>query len=175
MQRFTNSILAALDSRNWYGALTLALALPDICGWLENPKVSSRARCIAWWNKFLIAKYTSKVGANYDETVFLNGNDFYALRCAYLHQGGDDITDQNARYIINKFMFVAPKENIYFHCNTKINDVHETLQLQVDVFCRDICFGVEQWILQNASDVEIVRRINEELIIIHDLSGGIIF
>ena len=32
MKRFTNSIIIALQVENWYGALTLALTLPDICG-----------------------------------------------------------------------------------------------------------------------------------------------
>ena len=41
MQRFTSAIEQALADKNWYGALTLALTLPDICGKMENPQERS--------------------------------------------------------------------------------------------------------------------------------------
>lgn len=32
MKRFTDSIRNALSNKDWYGALSTALTLPDVCG-----------------------------------------------------------------------------------------------------------------------------------------------
>ena len=37
MERFTTSIEGSLRTGNWFAALFLALALPDICAALEQP------------------------------------------------------------------------------------------------------------------------------------------
>lgn len=65
-----------------------------------------------------------------------------AIRCAYLHEGSDDISAQRAQEAIEKFLFVAPlsQDNI-IHCN----QINTKLQLQVDIICEDIKQGVLAW------------------------------
>lgn len=142
MEHLTRAVQDAVGQRNWYAALTLALALPDIAGWLEDPSAGSMRRYVRWCGDYLAPKYTSLLGPGRKEHVFLGGEDCYALRCAFLHEGGDDVTQQRARKALEQFLFIAPpKDGGTIHCNQS-NDL---LQLQVDIFCTDVCDGVREW------------------------------
>src|SRR5260221_10862247 len=108
MQDLVTSVRNAIAQGNWYAALSLALALPDICGFLESPNDGSQRRYVAWCNQFLSPRYTHAIGPNRDQHVFLSGQDCYALRCAFLHEGSDDVTRQRARQALESFVFVEP-------------------------------------------------------------------
>lgn len=168
MQRFVTAIRKSIDEQNWFAALFLALAVPDICGALEQLPTGKRgkieARYCKWFNKYL-KKYDPD--SSYDiisvhspehlsslndqdisflKTPFpkskpprqdnpFTAQDCYRFRCKCLHQGllmkqGDE-----------KFIFIEPppRKNIV-HGNSV-----GLYQLQIDVFCEDICLGVEQW------------------------------
>src|SRR6266851_8533311 len=115
MNRFITAIRNATAQRNWYAALVTALALPDICGFLESPNVGSQQRYIRWFNQYLLGRYTGLVGE--ESHVFLSGEDCYALRCSYLHEGGDNIMRQRARAALESFRFVAPRPGFTVHNN----------------------------------------------------------
>lgn len=146
MERYTRSIEKALKDKNWYAALALALALPDICANVCSPNEGSQKRYVKWYNRYLLPKYTRYVGPDKEETVFLVGEDCYALRCALLHEGSHDITEQRARKVVEDFSFVVPPEGWTVHMNQNNN----SLQLQVDVFCKDVCEAVRQWLAENS-------------------------
>jgi hypothetical protein len=152
MVRFTTSVLSAIQQKNWYSALTLSLTLPDICGKLESPTSKSGERYIAWWNKYLLEKYT----------IFLSGSDAYALRCAYLHEGGDDVSEQKAQDALTRFIFREPPgNNNIVHCNLHVIThpvITSALQLQVDIFCADICEGVNKWSVDTKDNKDIQKR-----------------
>jgi hypothetical protein len=156
MHRFTSAVRSSIKERNWYSALIAALILPDVCGCLEDPKKKSQARYSDWWDAYLKKTYTMKQGH-----VFLSGGDAYALRCACLHEGSDDITEQRAREMLAKFAFIEPPAAGSIHCNQK----GSTLQLQVDRFCEDICAGVEQWVADVKDKAEVQERINSMLLV----------
>ena len=125
----------ALRDGNWYSALALALTLPDICGRLESPSQRSQARYEAWWNSWVEPAYATSSGG------LLGGGDAYALRCAVLHEGRDDILAQKAREAIERFIFVAPTSDD----DPDYNLVNGVLVLRVDVFCLSVCAGVDEW------------------------------
>lgn len=156
MERFTEAVLLALNNQNWYGALLIAITLPDICGSLENPNTKkSKEHYVNWYDRYLLEKYTS------GGTVFLSGDDCYAFRCSYLHQGVDDITMQKARKIYDRFHFVIPYNGCHIHRNYGEYEGTYILQLQVDIFCMDICAGVDKWVkevVNNSSDIQ--ERVN---------------
>nr|WP_313091612.1 hypothetical protein [Moraxella sp. CTOTU48268] len=155
MNNFTNALRKSLDTENWYAVLFISLTLPDICGKIDEPSLGSKARTINWYNKYLKPTYTSAVGAERQEHVFLTGSDFYALRCAYLHEGSDDITTQRAREILEKFKFVQPTTSgIFIHRNTK----HTTLQLQVSEFGAEVLNAVETWLSDISDDTEKMNK-----------------
>jgi len=120
MERFLNSIEMSISNENWYGALTLALSMPDICANITNPDMGSKARYINWYNKYMKEKYTSFVGPEKTEHIFLCAEDCYALRCSFLHEGGDNIENQRAREVLNSFHFTIPRQGFTVHENQKI-------------------------------------------------------
>ncbi|ENS4826508.1 hypothetical protein ACE1FV_005385, partial [Klebsiella pneumoniae] len=98
------------------------------------------------------------------------GADFYALRCAYLHEGSDDVTTQKARQHIDKFRFIQPlTDGLCIHNNKN----HNTLQLQVDEFGKDIIKAVRNWLDDIKDDpakkAEVDSLLNIEMI---DISKG---
>ena len=167
MQHLIDAVHAALDQQNWYAALMTALTLPDICGDLEEPGSQSGQRYRAWFDRYLAERYVARgmpqpmpspdgtrtmiVEA---DVVFLSALDCYVLRCAYLHNGSFDVTGQRKRDVLDGFIFVAPRPYVRQHCN-RINDA---LQLQVDVFCRELTDGVKKWLDDVAGNAAVQQR-----------------
>jgi hypothetical protein len=63
MQHFIDSVYLSLQTRNWYGALSLSLTLPDICGKIEYPQYEkkSQKRYISWFDNYVGEKYKMKL------------------------------------------------------------------------------------------------------------------
>jgi hypothetical protein len=151
MQQLIDSIESSINAENWYAALILALTLPDIAGKIDNPDSGSNKRYADWFDKYVGDKYKSKIGASQVDHTFLSGNDCYALRCSFLHEGKSEITDQPARDILDDFVFVVPRKSFTIHCNQS-TDGSQKLQLQVDIFCVDIIKGLMQWLKDIEND-----------------------
>ena len=172
MKRFLHSIDLAIGAHDWYGALSTALTLPDICGRIEAPDQGSKLRYIDWFNRYLLHQYSATVGANGNIHVFLHGEDCYALRCSYLHEGGGTIVEQRARRALDSFHFITPPVNgNLVHMNQNGN----VLQLQVDIFCQDMCTAVDRWLTGVViGNAELEGRLRS-LLEIRDSSKGILF
>jgi hypothetical protein len=140
MNQFTDAVERSLQSCNWYAGLIVALSLPDIAGWVDNPMQGSKVRYSAWFERFVSPAYTRQVGGAPHR--FLSGEDCYALRCSLLHEGRHETSHQRSRDALNRFQFIAPQLGMTIHCN----QVGTRLQLQVDIFCRDICAGIAAWV-----------------------------
>ena len=172
MKRFIRSIDIALKARDWYGALSTALILPDICGRIEAPEQVSKARYIDWFNKYLLPHYTGQIGPERKTHVFLHGEDCYALRCSYLHEGGGTIVEQRARKALDSFHFITPPPN---GNSVHMNQSGNVLQLQVDIFCRQMCAAVEKWMKEVVKGNAKLEKRLENLLEVHDSNKGIIF
>ena len=149
MNQLIESLERALNCRNWYAALFIALSLPDICVSATQPR-TSRKGYAEWFDAYVQPKYSIQPPTRMP-TRFLSGNDCYAFRCAFLHEGMGNITGQSARESLNSFIFVAPMPNgLCLHNNMKImlsadGSEMRILQLQVDLFSKEIIAGVEDW------------------------------
>ncbi|MGM0654058.1 MAG: hypothetical protein ACQETR_01855 [Thermodesulfobacteriota bacterium] len=156
MKTFIGSIRFAVANENWYGALIIALILPDICGKIEFPTKSTNKRYPEWFDKYVIQNY--ELGNCYQKggTIFLTGKDCYALRCSLLHEGHQDLRNQKANETLQKIHFVVPESEKNRH---KINFSNIEFQLEVDKFCLDICAGAEKWL----SDVSINQEIQDRM------------
>lgn len=159
MQELINAVQISLQNKNWYSALFIALSLPDICSKLENPTQKSQARYILWFNKYLIDKYTFEVGAEHEKFIFLTGEDFYALRCACLHEGRDDITKQKCQKVLNNFKFTTGLS----HKNYLDSGTNRILQISVQLFCKEICAGTEQWLKDVAANQTVQNEMSKML------------
>lgn len=162
MKRLIDSVESSIKTKNWYAALIVVLTLPDIAGKIDNPRANSGKRYADWFNKYVGDRYRSEIGPDKTEHVFLSGNDCYALRCSFLHEGKSDITHQRAREILENFEFVAPPKGTILHCNQTNN----RLQLQVDIFCFDIIGGLKKWIEEISKDFEKLSTLNNLVTII---------
>jgi hypothetical protein len=91
----------------------------------------------------------------------MTGNDCYALRCAYLHQGLDDVSTQRVEKVLSGFIFSEPPTS----GDTHRNQFNNVLQLQVDVFCRELCDGVIAWLTEVADDGKIQNAIAKLMMI----------
>lgn len=140
MEELLSSLILSVESKNWHAALLAALTLPDICGSFDKQESENiKESYIKWFDMYLLKKYTAYVGANHEEHIFLNGDDCYALRCCYLHQGSGDISKARARKALNNFIFVEPNNMISMHRNYFARSLEDgtliqTLQLRVDIF-----------------------------------------
>jgi hypothetical protein len=171
MEHLLRAVETAVVQQNWYAALTTALALPDICAWVENPSVGSRARYVAWFDRFLRPLYTKRVGASQEEMTFLTGDDCYALRCAFLHEGRDDVTEQKAQDVVERFEFTVAPPGWVVHCNMSM--VGGKLQLQVDQFCAEIVGAVRAWFTTVLGRPDVQSRLLT-LLRLHDVNGNVI-
>jgi hypothetical protein len=170
MKRFTNSIRTALQARDWYGALTTALTLPDICGRMETPNEGSNHRYARWFSKWVEPLYMMESFG--EKHVFLSGNDCYALRCSLLHEGGENIEEQRAKEALENFHFIEPPAN-----GNSIHKIqsNQSLLLQVDIFCNDIADAVDRWVASDTANTPEITDRMEGLLLIRDVSGGLQF
>lgn len=155
MKTFIDSIKLAVSNENWYGALFIALIIPDICGKIEFPIKHTNKRYPEWFDKYVRHKYEFGDCFQEDGTIFMTGEDCYALRCALLHEGHQDLRTQKANEKIQRIDFVVPKSGINRH---KINASNIEYQLEVDKFCLDICAGAEQWLRDVSRNQEVQDR-----------------
>lgn len=169
MIRFIEAVEKSIEDKNWYAALGLALMLPDMCGKIEDPDLGSQARYVKWFDEFLLHLYVHTDGA-----VSLSGDDCYALRCAFLHEGTGSIEDQKARDVLEGFHFVEPAANCCLHRNhTKSGGAKRwSLQLQVDLFCQDVCNAARAWRAKHHRNPQIQKRL-KMLLTIQSMKTGI--
>jgi len=153
MDRFVQSIENSVKTENWYAALVLVLTIPDICGWVETPIVGSQKRYEAWFEKYLLPTYKSPFHGS--DFTFLSGSDCYALRCAFLHEGTDEILRQRARDVVSRFAFSTTGSHRCMFENV--------LLLNVQMFCAEVCAGTRQWIRDVSANPDAQSRLNELL------------
>ena len=79
----------------------------------------------------------------------------------------DWILHQRARQALDRFHFVQPPVGGLIHCN----QFDEVLQLQVDIFCEDVCKATDLW-LSDVDDGAEVQKQMAMLMNIQDLGDG---
>lgn len=119
----------ALGAELYYLALTLSLTLPDICAALESDNGEATGpRYKRWYNTYLAPRYPN-----------LTDVDCYSLRNGIVHQGR--LGHPKSQYDYVAFTFVKQANVAVFHGNIAI----DVLQLDVRIFCNDICSAVREW------------------------------
>ena len=149
VDRLLADLEKSLDNDCYFAALSLALALPDICGRAEYPELSSysKKRYIQWYDKY-IGKYEKppKESENDEDMPYLSGEVIYQLRCSLLHQGVPDIDKGNIKAQENKidhFSLVVQKKNDFdAYCdaasvcrNNESPDKERSYRINVRRFC----------------------------------------
>jgi len=150
VKRFIDSIEKSVAIENWYAAVGLALAIPDICGWLDSGSMKSHERYELWFDKYLRTAYKHPFQKDF---VFLTAGDCYALRCSFLHQGIDDISEQKAKEVLVRFAFTSTGPHL--------GHINNVLVLKVSNFCEEMCNAARIWQTSVKNDAAVQRRIRE--------------
>ena len=153
MQHLVDAVRKSVSDKNWYAALTVALTLPDIAAKLDCRQGGSGARYVSWFNDYLLPVNTVHYMGE-QSRVFLSGEDCYALRCAFLHEGDFEINGQKIRQVLDRFHFVVPKSGTR-HRNLFNTGEWTILELQVDMFCKEVCEAIERWIIARTTDATV--------------------
>lgn len=170
MNHLTDSIKQSIQSKNWYSAIAIALTIPDICAKITDGNKSNASKYAKWFDNFvgdnyktnyskgqleMVRKYSTEEDyQNLLKGTKLSGNDCYALRCAYLHEGTGEIITQRAREILDEIKFSEPNDQMNMHGSI----INNKLVLHIDEFCEHILEGVEKWL--NSLDEEQTIRLN---------------
>lgn len=130
MEDLVAQVRAASAANLYYVALLTALTLPDMCGALESEDgIASGARSADWFDRNVAPAYGG----------VLDGESAYKFRCSLLHQG----TTQHASNKYARLLFVEPGASTNIFHNNALNDA---LNVDVRVFCEDMCRAVDGWL-----------------------------
>jgi len=164
MMHLVDATRMAIRQGNWYAGLSLALTLPDICGRIAYPGQGSQKRVETFFDKYLAHHYFA--GAPWMRMASMTGGDFYALRCAFLHQGEFELQGQRARNVLAKIELSAPSQGESHNnlcaatTDSSGNAVDGTLQVKVDTFCENVCEAVIAWLAEVEEDSRIQVEIS---------------
>lgn len=173
MISFIHAARKAVADKNWYGALSLALTLPDLAASLEDADGKTSGRKFAAWFDVWMPSYSqgqvrSAFGKDLQIPPMMTGNDCYALRCAVLHNGTDDIEEQRARETLRRFNFTFGGEGVEVHRNRN----GDVLQLEVGIFASEICDACERWREHFIESEPEAKNREARLIVITDPRNG---
>lgn len=95
-------MMRAYRAEAFHSAISMALALPDICGAALYPGEKSGARYAKWFDEYVAFNYPSQ---DQETATYFNGNDCYQLRCVYLHEGINAPHIERGRTVYNMIQF----------------------------------------------------------------------
>lgn len=175
MQQYLDSIKHSLITNNYFGAITIALTLPDICAYVNssNNKTSSKKYC-KWFDKYLAKSYSEIFRDEYKneniDVVNLIAQECYATRCSLLHQGTHHIKNQS---ILNEAKH-ATVSSVHFMSigygeYLRNGDI---LYLDINFFCKNMIYAVETWMKDISSDHKKMKKI-KAMPVIHETFDSI--
>ncbi|ENT8514669.1 hypothetical protein ACKGJF_003689 [Raoultella ornithinolytica] len=187
MNQLLSSVEESLAKENWFGALFIAISLPDICGATENAVQGNGARYRDWFNRYLKPRYNPdnlyesmlvtspevlqrippEVVAQWKQkppTVAFTAEECWSLRNACLHEG----VDENK---LRKFK-ITPPTNVGISMH--MNNFDGTLQLDVIELCKDIVSAARQWIDDMQQKPDVVAKLEKMITIDKSTFKGII-
>lgn len=151
LNEFVAAARRAAEDDNWFAALPIALTLPDICGAVDDPGPGkSKKRYVAWWDAYMAPRYWVRPDEDeepqWEPFTYLPGPDAYALRCAYLHSGTDEVDGPTTSH--HRIRFLGPPSSAAFGYSEKTR----TLNVGLEQFIEWTCLSVECWLRERADD-----------------------
>jgi hypothetical protein len=137
----TSELERALSGNLFYAAITMALALPDICAALESENgETSGAKYQAWCNAWFLPGYPQ-----------LRPIDLWKLRCGILHQGRMG----HAHMQYGRVIFSLPTFTQVYHRNV----ADDALNLEATIFCNDMIESAKRWYAANDTAPHVVANL----------------
>lgn len=153
MDDFIQEIRDNLTRKNYLSALALSLTLPDICGKIAYPDMKHKdgrpdigGRYAKWYDENI---YAYENPPNEKQMDPLDGKAVYKLRCMFLHEGLNDITEflkkeTSENFSEYKFIFTDSITRVSHHWPQGQED-QKTIDIQINIvdFCQKICWTAE--------------------------------
>lgn len=137
-----NEMIQAFQSGYFFSALTLALAIPDICGRKQYPEEKNcSVRYAKWFDEYVAHEYRKEENedANSCDTYYFDGDDCYQLRCVFLHEGTNALHTERKKtiYHIAQFRVFSTDPGVGVdHTGKTWSDKEDIAFSQVDL---DLC------------------------------------
>ena len=145
MEFILRQIEQSLDIQLHYLAVVSVLTLPDVCSALETKRGETDPKLYEKW-------VDERVSPTYPQ---LTGHDLYRLRCGVVHQGR--LGPRGMQYDLIAFMITgAVHRNIFKHAGAQHKSV---LQLDVNLFCRDLIQIVREWYVEKTDEPNVKRNL----------------
>lgn len=163
MDRFVSAIRDSVRNKNWFAALFMSLAMPDICAQTEydEAKYNIGKYYQGWYERYLNESYVFDDGAGGEVGFF--AKDCWLFRCSCLHAG----LPPESKRRISEFAFRPPAEVPGIEIKVALFQHQDKLTIQIDLFAENICKAVEKWYSDMKSNPEVMSKINN-LIYIDD-------
>ncbi len=148
MENYINSVRKAVGDNNLYVALFTVLSFPDICASIDaEDGKTNRIKYAEWYENHINEKYLEHI----------SGVDCYVLRCAILHQGIDDVSDNEKRDVLEKISFRQSGSHLISIRDHNFNGtiIPNFILINVKEFIEDICKAVEKWKQNNINNEKI--------------------
>lgn len=149
IEQYVKDIRRALKDKCYFAALSLALALPDICGRAEYPNKSVNEGYTGWFDRFIGEQMARESLSGH--TPYLSGEVVYNLRNTFLHQGSPVIVGEKVKERCNqmdRFILVLGDGTVIRSIAMTVN-THEaivrTLYVDVTYLCTCICDSAEKY------------------------------
>ena len=149
MERLLREVEGALAARLYYLALTLTLALPDICGALEaEDGWAKRDRYKAWYAANLA-----------DDFQNLTADDCYRLRCGGIHQGR--FGRPGMQYARAIFVLPHAQRSVFLDCI-----MGDAYFVSAEEFCLTVITRVRNWLENKRGDPTVQTNLSR-LVTLH--------
>jgi hypothetical protein len=135
-----NHVKKAMEAGSYQAALALALTIPDICGQNEFPNNRVVAKRYTDWCDKFVNFGDSHIGFG-TEAANIDGALLYAIRCAFLHSGNDDINTQRAsnKISITDLKLLKPEQANSFNYQYIVSNNRVETSINMEYLSNIIC------------------------------------
>ena len=163
LDAIVHSARQAIAHENLYAALCIALTLPDMCGTLETPEITSVGeRYRKWFDKWAVECVNEADG--HFLAPIITAEDCWQLRNAILH-AGTGLTGRAGGYtVIDEFVFVPGSSTNYLtRVEGNVVDGRPTpnrIIVNAAMFVTNMLVAVEKFRHATRNDADIQERIS---------------
>lgn len=161
--RLIEEIEYALQQKQYFSALALALILPDLCGQAEFPNTKVGQRYTDWFDQY-IGRYENCKDDRFDpqgQLPYLSGKIVYSLRCSVLHSADPGIDLEKCN--IQRFTLMAEQVKPLgdyepeFECFTESVSPVKELKIHLNVLCYKLCAAAKRYYSENKNKFNNVK------------------
>jgi hypothetical protein len=153
LEAILQEIEKTVDAGLYYAAITVTLAIPEICARMEQED-RTQGRSLELYSVW----FDTHLGNKYPR---LTGNDCYYLRCGVAHHAAFS----HRQFGYTRVVFSLPESNGNIFHNNIMGDA---LNLDAVIFCSDMIEAARAWLVQKADDTTVQRHLADLVTVRYD-------